>query len=59
MTTNQCKKDFLKWVKNQPDINILDGNENHYRVQFILNEEMHWFFDPLPNKNNVKATVSK
>jgi hypothetical protein len=37
----------------------LDGKENHYRFQFVLNEEMHQFFDPLPTQNNVKATVSK
>ncbi len=59
MTTDQCKADFLKWVKNQPDIYILDGNENHYHFQFVLNEEMHRFFYPLPTKNNVKALVSK
>jgi hypothetical protein len=59
MTTDQCKADFLKWVKNQPDIYILDGNENHYCFQFILNEEMHRFFYPLPTKNNVKALASK
>jgi hypothetical protein len=60
MMTDQCKEDFsLKWVKNQPDMNILDGNEKHYHFQFVVNEEMHWFFDPLPTKNNVKASVSK
>jgi hypothetical protein len=59
MMTDQCKADFLKWVKNQPDIYILDGNENHYCFQFLPNEEMHWFFYPLPTKNNAKALVSK
>jgi hypothetical protein len=59
MRTDQCKADFLKWVKNQPDIYILDGNENHYHFQFVLNKEMHWFFYPLPTKNNIKALVSK
>jgi hypothetical protein len=60
MTTNQCKLDFSKWVKNEPDIYILlDGNENHHCFQFVLNEEMHRFFYPLPTKNNVKALVSK
>jgi hypothetical protein len=59
MMTDQCKEDIFKWVKNQPDVNILDGNENHYRFQFVLNEEMHWFVYPLPTKNNVKAIVSK
>ncbi len=57
--TDQCKEDFLKWVKNQPDIYILDGNENHYCLQFVLNEEMHQVIDPLPTKNNAKATASK
>ncbi len=48
--TDQCNADFLKWVKNQPYIYILDGNEKHYHFQFLLNEEMHWFVDPLPKK---------
>jgi hypothetical protein len=51
ITTNQCNADLSKWVKNQkPDIYILDGNEKHYHFQFVLNEEMHQFFDPLPKK---------
>ncbi len=58
MTTDQCKEVFLKWVTIQPDIYILDGNENNYHFQFVFNEEMHWFFDPLPTKNKLKATVS-
>ncbi len=37
----------------------MDGNENNYHFWFVLNEEMHWCFYPLSNKNNVKATVSK
>jgi hypothetical protein len=47
MTNDQSNADFLKWVKNQY---IVDGNEKHYRFQFVLNEEMHQFFDPLPKK---------
>jgi hypothetical protein len=50
ITTDQCNEDFSKWVKNQPDIYILDSNEKNYHFQFVLNEEMHQFFDPLPNK---------
>jgi hypothetical protein len=50
MTTDQCNEDFLKWVENQPDINILEGNEKHYCFQFVLNEEMHWFFIPCQPK---------
>jgi hypothetical protein len=57
--TGQYKADFIKWVKNQPDGYILDGNEKHYSFQFVFNEEMHQFFDPLPKKNNLKASVSK
>ncbi len=38
----------------------MDGNEKHNCFQFVLNEEIHWFFDPLPAKNYVlKASVSK
>jgi hypothetical protein len=40
-------------------IYILDGNEKHYRFLFVLNEEMHRFFDPLPKNNNEKVIVSK
>ncbi len=54
MTADQSNADFLKWVKNQPDIYILDGNEKHYHFQFVLNEEMHWFFDPLQKKTKEK-----
>jgi hypothetical protein len=49
----------LKWVKNQPDIYFLDGNEIHFHFQYLLNEEMHWLFNPLLRKNNVRAPVSK
>jgi hypothetical protein len=50
MMTDQCNEDFFKWVKNQPDIYILDGNKKHYSFQFVLNEEMHWFLIPCQKK---------
>jgi hypothetical protein len=59
LRTDQCNADIVNWVKNQPDIYILYCNEKHYHFQFVLNKEMHRFVDPLPRKNNVKATVSK
>jgi hypothetical protein len=57
--TQECNADFLKWVKNQPDIYILDGDEEHNKFQFVLNEEMHRFFAPLPDANNKRVTLSK
>jgi hypothetical protein len=57
--TDQYKADFLKWVKNHPDIYILDGNENHHCFQFVINEEIQQVFYPLPSQNNVKALRSK
>jgi hypothetical protein len=57
--TDKCNADFLKWVKNQPNIYILDGDEKHDKFQFVLNEEMHRFFKPLPEANNKRVTLSK
>jgi hypothetical protein len=57
--TKECNPDFLKWVKNQPDIYIVDGDEDHYKFQFVLNEEMNRFFAPLPEANNKRITLSK
>ncbi len=45
--------------QNQPEIYILDGNEKHYQFQFVLNEEMHRFFNSLPTTNNKRVHVSK
>jgi hypothetical protein len=50
---------FLKWVKNQPDIYILDEDEEGNTFQFVLSEEMHRFFAPLPEANNKRITLSK
>ena len=49
----------MKWVKNQPDIYILDGDEGHNKFQFVLNEEMYRFFEPLPEANNKRVTLSR
>jgi hypothetical protein len=57
--TDKCNADFLKWVKNQPDIYLLDGDEEYSKFQFVLNEEMHRIFEPLPEANNKKVTLSK
>jgi hypothetical protein len=60
MMTDQCDTEFQNWVEKKPDyIYILESNEKHYHFQFVLNEEMHWFFYPLQSKNNLKALVSK
>jgi hypothetical protein len=37
----------------------LDGDEEHNKFQFFLNEEMHSFFEPLPDANNERVTLSK
>ncbi len=50
MMTDQCNADFLKWVKNQPDIYILEGNKKYYHFQLIPNEEMHRFSIPCQPK---------
>jgi hypothetical protein len=42
--TDDCNPDFLKWVKNQPDIYILDGDEAGHKFQFVLSEEVHRYF---------------
>jgi hypothetical protein len=57
--TNDCNPDFLKWVKNQPDIYILDGDEEGNKFQFVLSEEMHRYFAPLPEANNKRVLLSK
>jgi hypothetical protein len=57
--TDDCNADFLKWVKNQPDIYILDGVEEGHKFQFVLSEEMHRYFAPLPEANNKRVTLSK
>jgi hypothetical protein len=46
ISTQECNADFLKWVENQPDIYILDGDEEHNKFQFVHNEEMHSFLRP-------------
>ncbi len=38
ISTQECNADFVKWVENQPDIYILDGDEEHNKFQFVLNE---------------------
>jgi hypothetical protein len=57
--TDICNADFLKWVKNQPDIYIFDGDEGHNKYQFVHNEEMHSYLMPLPEANNKRVTMSK
>jgi hypothetical protein len=57
--TDDCNPDFLKWVKNQLDIYILDGDEEGNKFQFVLSEEMHRYFAPLPEANNKKVLLSK
>jgi hypothetical protein len=56
---NDCNPDFLKWVKNQPDIYILDEDEEGQKFQFVLSEEMHRYFAPLPEANNKRVNLSK
>jgi hypothetical protein len=57
--TDDCNPDFLKCIENQPDIYILDGDEEYYKFQFVLSEEMHRYFVPLPEANNKRVTLSK
>jgi hypothetical protein len=57
--TDDCNPDFLKWVKNQPDIYILDRDEAGHNFQFVLSEEMHRYFLPVPEANNKRVTLSK
>jgi hypothetical protein len=57
--TDQCNADFLKWVNNQLDIYILDGNEKHYPVfSLYLMRKCIGFSIPC-QKNNEKVIVSK
>ncbi len=56
---NEFNPDFLKWVKNQPDIYNLDAGEGVNKFQFVLNEKMHSFFAPLSDANNKRVTLSK
>ncbi len=42
ISTQECNADFLKWVKNQPDIYIMDGVEEHNKFQFVLNEDARY-----------------
>ncbi len=37
----------------------MDGDEGHNKFHFVLNEEMHSFFEPLPESNNKRITLSK
>jgi hypothetical protein len=57
--TDDCNPDFLKRVENQPDTYILDGDEAGHKFQFVLSEEMHRYFAPLPEANNKRVTLSK
>ncbi len=50
---------FWSGSKNQPDIYIANGDEGHNKFQFVLNEEMHRFFKPLPEANNKRITLPK
>jgi hypothetical protein len=45
---NDCNPDFLKWVKNQPGIYILDEDEEGHKFQFVPSEKMHRYYTPLP-----------
>ncbi len=45
--------------KSARHIYILDGDEEHNKFQLVLNEEMHRFFEPLPEANNKRVTLSK
>jgi hypothetical protein len=56
---NECNADFLKWVKNKPDIYNLGADEEHNKFQFVLNEKMHSFDMPMPEANNKRVTLSK
>ncbi len=57
----KCNTNFLKWVRNQQYIYIyiLDRYEERNKFQFVLNEKMHRFFEPLPEANNKRVTLSK
>ncbi len=37
----------------------MDGDEQNNKFQFVLNEEMHRFFEPVPEANNKRVTLSK
>ncbi len=50
---------FWSGSKNQPDIYNLGADEGHNKFQFLLNEEMHSFFEPLPDANNKRVTLLK
>jgi len=63
LSISDCNEDFMRWVKNQPDIHVYDGYGTQkgkgYNFQFVLNEKMHSIFDPLPSDNNKRAKVEK
>jgi hypothetical protein len=45
--------------KSARHIYILDGDEEKHKFQFVLSEEMHRYFAPLPEANNKRVSLSK
>jgi hypothetical protein len=59
MNLHEDNADFVKWVQHQQYLHILEVTKTTINIQFVLNDEMHHFFAPLPGDHNIKNTVNK